>query len=285
MVPIKNLAILLLILLAQSSARGRPRSENADTPRPSLFVQSAREALNRDFPGRDISFLLLDARTGEVLAARWEDSDIPIPLGSLTKPFAALAYGEHHDFLYPQHTCHGTETGCWRPNGHGKVDLTAAIAYSCNSYFRMLTANLTASDVSSTASRFGLDLPGQKAFGGAFAGLGPEWKISPLRMGRAYLELFRERGSAAVRQIVDGMAASGQQGTGAEVDRALRSSHALVKTGTAVCTHSPHAPGDGFTVALFPADDPKILLMVRVHGIPGAQAAKTAGAMLHRIGD
>jgi hypothetical protein len=38
-------------------------------------------------------------------------------------------------------------------------------------------------------------------------------------------------------------------------------------------------------VALFPADDPRILLMVRVHGVPGAVAAKTAGQMLHRIGD
>lgn len=283
MVPIKNLAILALILLAQSSARGGPRSENADTSRPSLFAQSAAETLNRRFPSHDISFLLLDARTGEVLAARWDDPDTPIPLGSLTKPFAALAYGEHHDFQYPEHICHGTETGCWRPSGHGKVDLTAAIAYSCNSYFRMLTADLIASDVSSTATRFGLDLPDGKTSGAAFAGLGPQWKISPLRMVRAYLELARERQNAAVRQIFDGMAASARQGTGAEVDRALRSSRALVKTGTAACTHSPHAPGDGFTVALFPADDPKILLMVRVHGIPGAQAAKTAGAMLHRI--
>jgi cell division protein FtsI/penicillin-binding protein 2 len=36
-------------------------------------------------------------------------------------------------------------------------------------------------------------------------------------------------------------------------------------------------------VVLVPADNPQILLMVRVHGVPGAQAAKIAGQMLRRI--
>lgn len=86
-------------------------------------------------------------------------------------------------------------------------------------------------------------------------------------------------------QILDGMALSARHGTGAEVHRALSFPDALVKTGTASCTHSPHSPGDGFTVVLMPADDPQILLMVRVHGVPGAQAAKTTGQMLRRIED
>ncbi len=209
--------------------------------------------------------------------------EVPIPLGSLAKPFTALAYGEQHDFHYPTHTCRGSSTGCWRPAGHGDVDLSAAIAYSCNSYFRMLTAQMTASDVSSTAHRFGLDPPAVEASGPALAGLGPKWKVSPLHMAKAYVALQREREQPAVREILDGMAESARQGTGAEVDRRLSLPNALVKTGTAACTHAPRAPGDGFTIALVPADDPKILLMVRVHGVPGAQAAKTAGEMLRRI--
>ena len=68
-----------------------------------------------------------------------------------------------------------------------------------------------------------------------------------------------------------------------EVDRALRYSGALVKTGTAACTHSAHAPGDGFVVALVPAEQPELLLMVRVHGVPGAKASVVAGQMLSRI--
>ena len=84
--------------------------------------------------------------------------------------------------------------------------------------------------------------------------------------------------------IIDGMEQSAREGTGAEVDRSLAVPNALAKTGTAECTHARHAPGDGFTVALAPAQNPKLLIMVRVHGIPGAKAAKTAGQMLRTIG-
>jgi cell division protein FtsI/penicillin-binding protein 2 len=282
----RHLALLSFALLLPIPSRGGGEGFDSNDAHPaSLFEQSAVQTLNRNFPDSEISFLLLDARNGQVLASRWEEPDKPIPLGSLTKPFAALAYGEHHQFVYPVHTCAGTITGCWRPGGHGRMDLTSAIAYSCNSYFRMLTVELTAPDVALIATRYGLDTPDRDTSGAALAGLGPQWRISPLRMARAYLELAEERENPVVRQILKGMADSAQHGTGAEVDRALHSTRALVKTGTAACTHSPHAPGDGFTVALFPEDDPKILLMVRVHGIPGAQAAKIAGQMLQRIGD
>ena len=249
----------------------------------SLFAQSAAQALHRDFPSRDISFLLLDVHTGLVLASRWDNPDNPIPMGSLLKPFAAVAYGEQHDYHYPNHTCLGTSTGCWLPRGHGDVDLTTAIAHSCNSYFRMLTADLTAADVIPTAARFGLDRPSQEASGAELAGLGTRWRTSPLSLAHAYVDLVRERQQPGVRQILDGMALSARDGTGAQVHRAFPSANALAKTGTATCTHSRRAPGDGFSVVLVPADDPQILLLVRVHGVPGAQAARTAGQMLHLI--
>ncbi len=248
----------------------------------SLFAQSAAEALARDFPSRDISFLLRDAHTGHVLASRWDHPDAPIPMGSLLKPFTALAYGEQHNYQYPS-TCGGTSTGCWL-HGHGdaptsrRPSLTPATRTSaCSPKIRE-----PAVDVTLTATRFGLD-PGPETYGPELAGLGTRWRTSPLRVARAYLELVRQRQRPGVSQILDGMAQSAQRGTGAEVHRAFPFPDALAKTGTAVRTHSRQAPGDGFTVALTPADDPQILLIVRVHGVPGAQAAKTAGQMLHRI--
>jgi transpeptidase family protein len=287
MVAIRNLALLSLVsLLALSPSSGRagaPASDRVNPPRTSLFAQSASQMLNRDFPGADISYLLLDARTGRVLASRWDDPQTPIPLGSLVKPFTALAYGEHHAFRYPAHICRGTATGCWLPHGHGEVDLPSAIAYSCNSYFRALTANMTAVDVTPTAIRFGIEPPPAEAAGPTLAGLGNRWLISPLSMARAYLEFVRRRDQPGVRQILAGMEQSAEQGTGAEVDRTLPFPDALVKTGTAMCTHAKHAPGDGFTIVMSPSGDPQILLMVRVHGVPGAQAAKTAGQMLGRL--
>ncbi len=287
MVAIRNLALLsiasLLALSPSSGRAGAPASDRANPPRTSLFAQAAGQILNRDFPSGDVSFLLVDAPTGRVLASRWDNPEAPIPLGSLVKPFTALAYGEHHGFRYPAHICRGTATGCWLPRGHGEVNLSSAIAYSCNSYFRMLTANMTASEVSPTAMRFGLEPPPQETAGVALAGLGNRWLISPLSMARAYLELVQRRDQPGVRLILAGMAQSARQGTGAAVDRALPFPDALVKTGTAMCTHAKRAPGDGFAVVMAPSDDPQILLMVRVHGVPGAMAAKTAGQMLSRI--
>ena len=286
MVSVKHITILLVLaVILGFPLQGRPDVPADEAGYSSLFAQSARQTLDREFPGRHISYLLLDARTGKLLAARWDHTDTPIPPGSLVKPFAALAYGRQHHFQYPEHTCRGTETGCWRPHGHGAVNLTSAIAYSCNSYFRMLTADLTAKDVLPTANRFGLDAPRTGLSGAELAGLGSNWLISPLHLARAYLELVRERDEPSVAQILEGMADSARHGTGAEVDRVLPIPNALVKTGTAACTHSPRAPGDGFTMTLVPADSPRILLLVRVHGVPGAEAARTAGQMLRRIED
>jgi cell division protein FtsI/penicillin-binding protein 2 len=149
----------------------------------------------------------------------------------------------------------------------------------------MLTANLTAADVSHTATRFGLDYPGPDAFGADLAGLGTRWRTSPLQVAHAYIELTRQREQPGVRQILEGMALSESRGTGAAIHREFPYPYALAKTGTTACTHSPRSPGDGFVVVLTPADNPQILLMVRVHAVPGAQAAKIAGQMLRRIED
>lgn len=276
-----HFSALLLVALLPLPLRSGPGLETAAST--SLFAQSAGRSLDRDFPGSEVSFLLMDATTGQVLAARWEDAETPIPLGSLEKPFAVLAYGTQHDFHFPIHTCRGRASGCWRPSGHGKVDLSSAIAYSCNSYFRLLTSDLRTADISTTAMRFGLEVPDSAASGVAFAGFGSGWRVSPIRMAWAYVSLLQQKQDPTVGQILGGMAQSAQRGTGEAVNRDLRSSRALVKTGTAPCTHLRHAPGDGFTVALAPADDPKILLMVRVHGVPGSQAANIAGQMLRRI--
>jgi hypothetical protein len=250
-----------------------------------LFAQSAAEILAHNFTDPKVSYLLLEATSGRVLASRWEDLQLPIPLGSLVKPFTALAYGEKYGFKFPVLVCRGTATGCWRPGGHGRVDLPLAIAYSCNSYFEMLAARLNAEQVSLTAAHFGIEPPASSASGVALAGIGKEWPISPVRLSRAYLELLRRRDERGVGEIIDGMALSGRKGTGAAVDRELTFGEALVKTGTAPCTHLTRAPGDGFALVLWPTDNPQVLLLVRVHGAPGAQAAKTAGQMLRRIGD
>lgn len=284
MVALKHIPSLVLVtLLAFLSSGGNARA--SDVRKATLFAQSAAEVLQRDFSRTDVSFLLLDARSGQVLAANWNRADEPIPMGSLVKPFTALAYGEQHNFKYPVHICGGTITGCWFARGHGELNLTKAIAYSCNSYFQMLSKHVSVEQVSFTAVHFGIEPPQSGAANRALAGAGKRWTISPMKIARAYLELAQRREQPGVREIIDGMAMSGRQGTGAAVDAALRYGPALTKTGTAPCTHAKRAPGDGFAVVVAPAQQPSVLLLVCVHGVPGAQAAKTAGEMLRRMGE
>ncbi len=273
------LALATSLCLPGSDAAQSP----AATPPRTLFSQSSIEILEREFSGGDVSYLLLDANSGTLLASRWENSGKPIPLGSLVKPFTSLAYAGAHDFHYPVYVCRGQASGCWQVRPHGKLDIVSAISVSCNSYFRSLAENVTVEQVLPVTRTFDLESPDATLTGPGLIGLGDQWKISPVRMARAYLELSRRRDQPGVREILAGMRQSAQHGTGAAVGRALKHSEALVKTGTAPCTHKPGAPGDGFVVVLVPAQAPEIVLMVRVHGVPGAKAAETAGRMLSRM--
>src|SRR5882762_1616837 len=114
MVSLRLAASLVIVGLAMTSGLSGhsdpPSDPRQDSPASakSLFSQSA--------------VLLFDARTGTLLSSRWEDPAKPIPLGSLVKPFTALAYGETHDNQFPSHICHGEASGCWRVQPHGKLD-------------------------------------------------------------------------------------------------------------------------------------------------------------------
>jgi Penicillin binding protein transpeptidase domain len=189
-------------------------ADDPQSPSSSLYAQSAAQAVTHALAECDqrgsrmdelcsqrdnLSYLLLDAHSGSILASNWRDANIPTPLGSLVKPFAALAYGEKHQFKYPVHLCRGTASGCWLPRGHGRIGLQSAIANSCNSYFRMLTRDMTAADVQPIVSTFGLQPPDAGSSGADLAGLGGQWLISPVTMAHAYVELSRRFDQPGVR--------------------------------------------------------------------------------------
>ena len=249
----------------------------------SLFSQSAVEILQHEFTNEATSYLLLDAQSGALLASHWENYEKPIPLGSLVKPFTALAYAGAHGFRYPSYECKGKVSGCWQPEPHGKLDITAAVSVSCNAYFRRLAESVTLEQLAPVARSFGLELPDANFTSANLIGIGEQWRISPMHIAQAYLELYRRKEQPGVAPILEGMRESALHGTGAAVDRQLRHAAALVKTGTAPCTHSTWAPADGFVLALVPADQPEILLFIRVHSVAGARAAETAGRMLRRM--
>jgi cell division protein FtsI/penicillin-binding protein 2 len=275
----RNIAWLLVVAFVAAPAFSQqPRQENGLSH--SLFSQSAAEILQLEYGKGEISYLLVDADSGALLAAHWENPDKPIPMGSLVKPFTALAYAEEHDFRFPTYACKGKANGCSQDQPHGELNLTKAISVSCNAYFLHLAEGVRAERLVAIAHSFDLETPNKNATAGNLIGLGDQWKIAPLRMARAYLELVRRKDAPGVAAILEGMQMSGLHGTGAAVDRQLRHSKALVKTGTAPCTHPHWAPADGFVVALVPAEKPELLLLIRMHSVTGAKAAETTGRML-----
>jgi cell division protein FtsI/penicillin-binding protein 2 len=247
-----------------------------------LFSQSALVVINRNFPSADVSYLLLDG-TGNVLAERWPSSQ-PISPGSLVKPFLAIAYGEQHNGRFPTVRCLGTASRCWLPRGHGSLGLEEAITQSCNAYFLDLAAALDRTRAAQSFLRYGLSGPPATATTEGLVGLGDAWKESPLTLAHAYLQLVNEQQSPTQSRIIKGMYGSAALGTAHAIDAALGNNAALAKTGTAACSHTPRGSADGFTVVLYPAARPRLILLMRVHGATGAESAKTAAAILRSLG-
>ena len=260
---IKPVILILALVFAVEQIPAQSRASG------DLHAQSAAAALARDFSDPNISFLLLD-ENGGIMAARWERQEQDIPVGSLTKPFTAVAYGRmHHNF--PKLHCAGGKT-CWLPRGHGTLGLREAIAFSCNSYFHQLVAHAGSGFQPAMAS-FGFHSGGERSLTVA----------APLPLARAYLELTRHAGESAVAPVLQGLALAAQRGTAKAVGEELHGAAALAKTGTGPCTHARKAPGDGFAIVMFPADHPRAVLLVRLHGRPGYMAADLAGRMIAKV--
>jgi cell division protein FtsI/penicillin-binding protein 2 len=234
----------------------------------SLPEQSSILALERAFPQLGVSYLLFDAVNRRQIGARWDHPDQPVPLGSLVKPFIALAYAETHDSRFPVLTCDGSQ--CWLPRGHGRMNITSAIGQSCNAYFLALAGGVRPEALAVTTQRFGLtatlDTDPRELIG-----LGGRWRISPAAITRAYCDLV----SHGIPDVLSGMALSARSGTGRGIGRGV-----YAKTGTAPCLHQPRGMGDGFAVALYPSEKPRYVLLVGAHDVPGAQAAVICGRML-----
>jgi cell division protein FtsI/penicillin-binding protein 2 len=251
-----------------------------------IFSLAAKATLEQRFPGADISYVLLDA-SGAVLAQRWpaDSASEAVSPGSLLKPFLALAYGEQHGGEFPIVRCFGTRSRCWYPPGHGAMGLEEALAQSCNAYFLELARSLDRRRAAQTFARFGLAGPPPEASYESLPGLDSAWKETPLTLAQAYLALVREQHSPLQGRIEKGMRGSAAHGTARAVDALLGANAALAKTGTTVCTHHPRGAADGFTVVLYPAAQPRLLLLIRVHGTTGAETAKVAASMLHALGE
>jgi len=154
------------------------------------------------------------------------------------------------------------------------MELKTAIAHSCNAYFLELASGVQREALDSVTQRFSLNSPDLGSGPATLIGLGTMWRISPLSIAHAYLELFARSVEPGVSRLLAGMALSAKSGTGRGAGAG-----AYVKTGTAQCLDELKHAGDGFAIALYPTSVPRFALLVRVHGVPGAQAAGVCGRM------
>jgi len=211
-------------------------------------------------------FIVIDVRTRAVIDRQWSDIDTPIPLGSLVKPFTALAYPRD----FPEIECRGAASGCWLARGHGKLHFREALAQSCNAYFLNLARGVDAETLRVVALKFGIDVPrGDRAE--SRIGLGDGWRISPVALLRAYAELAARSSEPRVNEILRGFELAARSGTAHAIGAG-----AFAKTGTAPCLEDRTHAGDGFTIVMEPAESPRVAILVRLHGTTGAEAAKFA---------
>jgi cell division protein FtsI/penicillin-binding protein 2 len=203
----------------------------------------------------------------------------------LIKPFTALAYAGTHRFTYPTFVCHGSGDGCWLPAGHGPLGMPDAVAGSCNAYFRQLASLTSPEAFAAVLQRFGMHAEAVAATPAEMVGLGDGLKLAPTALVRGYIELVARAGQPGVLAILQGMMASARTGTGRAVGAAIGRTDAFVKTGTAPCGHSPRASADGYAIVVYPADGPRVVLLVQAHSRTGAATAAIAGELLTNVSE
>lgn len=219
-----------------------------------LFRQSVSAALDsQTFLG---DYVLLDVGTGRTIA-KWSGQQV-VPVGSLLKPFVAVA----RKGPYPTLECDGKQ--CWKR--HGKVGITEAIGYSCNSYFLQLLKDSTADELNPAMQAMGLPAFGPIASPNTFIGLDGEWRVAPEALLKAFAHLDGVKTGLELSARSGTMKAAGIPGL-------------LGKTGTAPCTHVKREQGDGFALLW----SPDWAVLVRVHNTTGANAAATAGKILRLV--
>jgi penicillin-binding protein 2 len=72
---------------------------------------------------------------------------------------------------------------CWKPEGHGSLNLKQAIAQSCDVYFYQLAERLTLEELDAAARSFGLGRPTGIELSGESSGLVPDKKYYDERFG------------------------------------------------------------------------------------------------------
>jgi hypothetical protein len=222
------------------------------------------------------------------------NSSVATPVGSLLKPFAAwylIERGVRIDstiFCPPEKRRHAN-LRCWNPQGHGRVDLSAALVQSCNYYFLSLFAGRDLADYQAWLTRhfdWPSNLPIRKPVN--VYGFDLDSGIDVERLVKMYQKLLQaaESGSSpaiAVRNALSGIC----RGTLADFCRKMQKQRdfqlLLGKTGTVQSGKKPY--GVSLLVLEHLASKEKILLICYEQEKTGSVVALNASAILRRYAD
>jgi cell division protein FtsI/penicillin-binding protein 2 len=206
--------------------------------------------------------------TGRILRANWQFSGRAISVGSLLKPFLALAYARTH-LVFPTIVCGGACDDCWYAPGHGAQHVVAALANSCNAYFLHLGAAMDRAALDFVCLSYGLNPPERTMPASRIIGLSAGWPQDPSVIVEAFAALVRDRVAPGASHVMQGMTCCSETGTARDIGF-----RCYAKTGTAACTHGSAGTADGFAVAIYPLDQPRRVLLVTRHNTTGAHAAR-----------
>ena len=203
-----------------------------------------------------------------------------LAVGSIQKPFLMRAWASAHlREATPRIMCTKT-SGCWRPGGHGPLDLRGAIRESCNSYFRQIARETSADAIRESFLDAGFSWAGEMSDAEAIGLPGPAAvTIAPERLLASYTELVRSPWISREdvrRELIEGMKESAFLGTAS----GLRLFGFMAKTGTVPALDGAPLQTSGFVVAV---EDGGFAFLGLLRRGTGREAAIRAGDEIARL--
>ncbi len=244
-----------------------------------MFRRDAIAILLAAIPGPDRAVVMLDIATKRVLRAhneRWI-----APPGSTLKPLTywLLMRAGKLDPLdrFPcagRLTIAGRRFDCTHPPAGGSLNLTEALAYSCNSFAAHAASRFEPGELARGLAQFGIarTRPAGSREAIRLQALGEERVLAtPLELAQAYLQIA----SGAPRPVLEGLRAAVEFGT---------AQHAAVEGRTVSGKTGSVRTSDGVRVAWFAGFTPSTVAVVMLQGRSGgADAAPVAAGLLREV--